>query len=136
VRVLSPAQDWKTTSQPRNNDSLVLHFTYGQSAALLEGDAERKIEESVATQQPRADLLKVAHHGALTSSIPELLRAVSPRRRLFQWDREILSVIPASGYCKDWLIHMWQRIALIWTARLHSIWTGAPSLLPWWFIEI
>jgi len=79
VRVLSPAQDWKTTSQPRNNDSLVLHFTYGQSAALLEGDAERKIEESVATQQPRADLLKVAHHGALTSSIPELLRAVSPR---------------------------------------------------------
>ena len=79
VRVLSPAHDWKTTSQPRNNDSLVLHFTYGQSAALLEGDAEKKIEESVATQEPRADLLKVAHHGALTSSIPELLRAVSPR---------------------------------------------------------
>jgi len=79
VRVLSPAHDWKTTSQPRNNDSLVLHFTYGQSAALLEGDAERKIEESVATQQPRADLLKIAHHGALTSSIPELLQAVRPR---------------------------------------------------------
>ncbi len=79
VRVLSPAHDWKTTSQPRNNDSLVLHFTYGQSAALLEGDAEKKIEESVATQQPRADLLKIAHHGALTSSIPELLQAVRPR---------------------------------------------------------
>ena len=79
VRVLSPVRDWEIANQPRNNDSLVLHFTYRQSSALLEGDAEKKIEERVAAQHPRADLLKIGHHGGLTSTIPELLQAVQPR---------------------------------------------------------
>ena len=33
-------------------------------------------EEIVAREQPQADLLKVAHHGSATSTIPELLAAV------------------------------------------------------------
>jgi competence protein ComEC len=67
------------TKQPRNNNSLVLHFIYGQTAVLVEADAEKKIERLVAEQQPRSDLLKVAHNGSLTSTIPELLAAVQPR---------------------------------------------------------
>ena len=79
VRVLAPTRGYITSTQPRNNDSLVLHVTYQDSSILLEGDAEKRIEEQIAAQQPQADLLKVAHHGAITSSTPELLQAVKPR---------------------------------------------------------
>ena len=79
VRVLAPARGWQPAPRPGNNDSLVMHVIYGESSVLMEGDAERKVEQDIAAQQPRADLLKVAHHGGMTSSIPELLAAVRPR---------------------------------------------------------
>jgi competence protein ComEC len=37
------------------------------------------MERYVASEAPRADLLKVAHHGSATSTTPELLAAVHPR---------------------------------------------------------
>lgn len=80
AEVFSPPTTWMTSSQPRNNDSLVLRFRYRDSTALLEGDAERVVEQRlVATHDLRADLLKVGHHGSNTSSTLELLNAVHPR---------------------------------------------------------
>ena len=79
VQVLSPPRDWELAQQPRNNDSLVLRFVYIDTAVLMEGDAEKTVEREVALQNPRADLLKVAHNGSLTSTTPELLAAVQPR---------------------------------------------------------
>ena len=79
MRVLAPARDWQPAPKPRNNDSLVMHAIYGDSSVLLEGDAEKKVEREIAALHPRADLLKVAHHGGMTSSLPELLAAVGPR---------------------------------------------------------
>jgi competence protein ComEC len=80
AEVFSPPAAWVTSSQPRNNDSLVLRFRYRGSRALLEGDAERVVEQRmVATHDLQADLLKVWHHGSNTSSTPELLNAVHPR---------------------------------------------------------
>jgi competence protein ComEC len=79
LRVLSPPRDWQLAKQPRNNDSLVLQFVYGQTAVLMEADAEKKIERLLVEQQPRSGLLKVAHNGSLTSTIPELLEAVRPQ---------------------------------------------------------
>jgi competence protein ComEC len=81
VRVLAPPRDWQTTMQPRNNDSLVLHVSFGNTAVLLEADAEKKVEQAMATLQPapRADLLRVAHNGSATSSTPKFLQAVQPR---------------------------------------------------------
>jgi competence protein ComEC len=79
VRVLAPARDWQPAPKPRNNDSLVMHAIYGDSSVLLEGDAEKKVEREIAALHPGADLLKVAHHGGMTSSVPELLAAVGPR---------------------------------------------------------
>jgi competence protein ComEC len=75
-RVLAPARDAATRN--RNDDSLVLNLTYGNTSALLEGDAEKESERHIAQQEPAADLLKVAHHGSATSTIPELLAAVHP----------------------------------------------------------
>lgn len=79
VRVLSPPPDWQPKSQPKNDDSLVLLFTYENTSALLAGDLEKKMERYVAGESPLADVLKVAHHGSATSTTPELLSAVRPR---------------------------------------------------------
>lgn len=78
VEVLSPPGDWQPVAKPRNDDSLVLRFTYGNTSALLQGDVEKKMERMLVEQQPRASLLKVAHNGSATSSTPELLDAVQP----------------------------------------------------------
>ena len=80
VEVFSPSASWATSSQPRNNDSLVLRLRYRGSTALLEGDAERVVEQRmVATHDLQADLLKVGHHGGNTSSSEELIDAVHPQ---------------------------------------------------------
>jgi competence protein ComEC len=76
--VLSPPADWDATEKARNDDSMVLRVSYGETAALLEGDAEKRMERRLAESAPRADLLKVAHHGSATSTQPELLAAVRP----------------------------------------------------------
>jgi competence protein ComEC len=82
VRVLSPPHDYETGEKVRNNDSLALNFRYGQTSALLEGDAEKKMEEIIATEHPESTVLKLAHNGSLTSTTDALLDAVQPRYAL------------------------------------------------------
>jgi len=77
VRVLAPGGE--SAPVRRNDESLVMKFIYRKTAVLLEGDAEKKSEQQIAQEQPDADLLKVAHHGSATSTIPELLATVHPR---------------------------------------------------------
>ncbi len=79
IRVLSPPADWQPTERRNNDASLALLVGYGDTRALLAGDLEKKMERFVASESPRADLLKVAHHGSATSTTPELLAAVHPR---------------------------------------------------------
>ena len=79
VLVVAPPADWQVTDKARNNDSLGMLLTYGQTSALLEGDAERKMEKEIAGEQIQADVLKVGHHGSATSTTPELLAAVAPK---------------------------------------------------------
>jgi competence protein ComEC len=79
VKVLSPPAGFVPGTEAKNDDSLVMEMRYGQTSALLAGDVERKMEYGVARLAQQDDLLKVAHHGSLTSSTPELLAAVKPR---------------------------------------------------------
>jgi competence protein ComEC len=80
VEVLFPPQDWPIGLEPKNNDSMVLQVSDGQTSALLEGDAEKAVERRIASlHHPRADLLKVGHHGSNTSTTVEILRTVQPR---------------------------------------------------------
>jgi competence protein ComEC len=77
VRVLAPGA--ADLAARRNDESLVMKMSYGKTSALLEGDAENRSEHQIADERPEADLLKVAHHGSATSTIPLLLERVHPR---------------------------------------------------------
>lgn len=79
IQVFSPAPGYTPKATPGNDDSLVLRISYGQTSALLEGDAEAPSEaRMVALGGLHSDLLKVAHHGSKTSTTPRFLAAVSP----------------------------------------------------------
>jgi competence protein ComEC len=79
VAVLAPPWNVQEHASRPNDESLVMKVSYGATSALLEGDAEKKTEKQVAQENSQADLLKVAHHGSGTSTIPELLAAVHPK---------------------------------------------------------
>jgi competence protein ComEC len=107
VNVLFPPQDWPVGLEPKNNDSMVLHVSYGATSVLLEGDAEKAVERRIASlHHPHANLLKVGHHGSATSTTPEILAAVKPSfavislgyRTLFGFPKpEVLERLQNSG---------------------------------------
>ena len=78
-RMLAPGRDQITASMRPNDDCLVFTATFGGTAALLEGDAERPAERRVVEEHPEAMLLKVAHHGSASGTSADLLRTVHPR---------------------------------------------------------
>jgi competence protein ComEC len=87
LAVLAPTPDYTNPGPPINNDSLVLRMQYGQSSALLEGDAEAPSEHQMvaasltnpAAQLGPDTLLKVGHHGSRTSTTPDFLALVAPQ---------------------------------------------------------
>ena len=79
VRVLNPQPGWPPHNPAQDDESLVVHIQYGDTSALLVGDAHKRIEKLLQEENPQADLLKVGHHGSATSSSPEFLAAVRPR---------------------------------------------------------
>jgi len=82
-RVLAPAAEGETynsgSDSHRNDESLVMKVAYGRTSALLEADAEKTTEKFINTEDPSADVLKVAHHGSASSSAEALLAAIHPR---------------------------------------------------------
>jgi len=80
VNVLAPFADYRPALEAGNNDSMVLRVAYGGTSALLEGDAEAPIEKEMLTEANlKSTLLKVGHHGSVTSSQPEFVAAVAPQ---------------------------------------------------------
>jgi competence protein ComEC len=80
VNVLAPFRDYQPGAEPSNNDSLVLHVAYGATSVMLEGDAEAPIEQAMLAEPGLAStLLKVGHHGSITSTRPEFLARVAPQ---------------------------------------------------------
>ena len=77
-RVLSPPPGWELKDKVRNQDSLVLHVSYGKTSALITGDADKRMERMMLAANPRATLLHVAHNGSATSTSAEFLQAVGP----------------------------------------------------------
>ena len=80
IHVLAPFANYQPGAEPGNNDSLVLHVSYRATSVLLEGDAEAPIEEGMLAEQGlESTLLKVGHHGSVTSTRPEFLARVAPQ---------------------------------------------------------
>lgn len=107
VSVLWPARDAPVGAKPENGDSMVLQVSYCDSSVLLEGDAQKQAERQIAARyHPRADLLRVGHHGSANATTAELLASVRPRfavisvgsRNLFGLPRmEVLARLERSG---------------------------------------
>jgi competence protein ComEC len=73
-----------------NNCSLVVKLTYGTISFLFTGDIEQEAERSLlqSGQNLRATILKVPHHGSLTSSSAPFLRAIDPKVAVFSVQRD------------------------------------------------
>ncbi len=63
----------------RNNSSIVIRLTYGDTTALLTGDAEEPSEKQFYLRVGPIDVLKVGHHGSATATSQNLLDVIRPQ---------------------------------------------------------
>ena len=85
ITFLAPDSAWADTLRDPNDASSVARIRVGSVSFLMTGDAEADEERWLAANQAallQADVLKVAHHGSNTSSLPEFLDVVRPRLAL------------------------------------------------------
>jgi competence protein ComEC len=81
LAVLHPAPDFDTSFNA-NEQSLVLKLSYGQTDFLLAGDIELNAEQSLAGRygaQLACEVIKVPHHGSITSGDTAFLHCVGPQ---------------------------------------------------------
>jgi competence protein ComEC len=108
IGVLAPAPGYGNAGAPKNDDSLVLRLDFGRGSVLLEGDAERPSEQGMlaAGRVRPVTVLKVGHHGSLTSTSEAFLAAAAPRDAVISVGRdntfghprgEVIGRISASG---------------------------------------
>lgn len=85
LRFLAPDSAWTAQLIDPNLASVVVLVQFGVVRMLLVGDAERPEEDWLlehAGNELHADILKVGHHGSITSSSDAFLNAVRPRLAL------------------------------------------------------
>lgn len=80
LEFLNPEHGSRNGQTPANNDSLAFRLLFGQRSFLLTGDIERRVETQMLNRSALldSDLLKVAHHGSRSSTLPAFLDRVSP----------------------------------------------------------
>jgi len=68
-------------NQEANGASVVARLVYGETSALLTGDAPIAVERALLATYPnlQADILKVGHHGSKTSSDSDFLAQLASR---------------------------------------------------------
>jgi competence protein ComEC len=90
-----------------NNDrSLVLKIVYGSSSILLLGDIEQQAEKELVSRYGefvRSDVVKVAHHGSISSSTSELVHAASPKYAVISCGRNNRFGHPHRKVVSRWL---------------------------------
>lgn len=89
IEAVHPAPaDWER-QKVRNDDSIVLDVRWRDVSVLLSGDIGREVERTLGDEAPPARLrvLKVPHHGSLTSSSSEFVQALQPQVAVFSAGR-------------------------------------------------
>jgi competence protein ComEC len=80
IAVHHPGQaDWER-QDVRNDDSIVVELRWGDVSIVLPGDISREVERTIAARFAPTPMriVKVPHHGSLTSSTIEFIRALRP----------------------------------------------------------
>jgi len=87
--VLAPEVGYANAGAAVNDDSLVMRLGYGKASVLLEGDAEAPSEEAMVAdgRLGPVTLLKVGHHGSITSTTAGFLAAVQPQEAVISVGR-------------------------------------------------
>lgn len=77
LQILAPFED----AEEANNASIVTRLVFGNTAFMLTGDAETKVEKQLLESgyDLSANVLKLGHHGSNTSNSMTFLRGVSPQ---------------------------------------------------------
>lgn len=82
LEVVYPPEAMLTgTTSDVNNASVVMRLAYGETSFLLTGDIHWDVESYILRRglPIRSDVLKVAHQGSRTSSLPAFVREAAPR---------------------------------------------------------
>ncbi len=83
VQVLSwhpELEEWER-QKVRNDDSMVLELQWRDVSIVLTGDIGQEVEQTLVSAIPPAPLriMKIPHHGSLTSSSERFVRAMAPK---------------------------------------------------------
>jgi competence protein ComEC len=80
LRVVHPAPAEWERQKVRNDDSIVIELRWQDVSIVLTGDVGNAVERTIADalEPARLRVLKVAHHGSLTSSTEAFVRAAHP----------------------------------------------------------
>lgn len=62
----------------QNKFSLVEYLTFGKTKILLTGDIDAPVENEIAGDLGKIDILKISHHGSKTGTNKEFLEALKP----------------------------------------------------------
>ena len=92
IKILLPQKADKIENE--NNDSIVFLIEYENKKALFMGDLEKEGEEVLMSLEKdlEVDILKVGHHGSITSSSEEFIERTSPKIALISVGNRFSSV--------------------------------------------
>ncbi len=81
IQVLSPDSVWSKGQKNINNVSLVMRLVIGEIEFLFTGDIEKEVDEMILPfkHHLNSDVLKVAHHGSITSTTEKDLYYIQPK---------------------------------------------------------
>lgn len=85
LKVVSPTEHMITKEYSENNKSLVLLLEYLDFKILLTGDIEKEVESYLLKDDSlkNLDIIKIAHHGSITSSGEEFIQHIKPKNAIF-----------------------------------------------------
>lgn len=104
IEVLSPEKSDAADAPSDNNHSIVLRLNFGARKILLTGDIEKETERELlnAPAFVQTDVIKVAHHGSLTSSTEEFVSAAGAKLAVISVGRESPFGHPRAEIIERW----------------------------------